>query len=155
MSGKDFSSLLQKGEKKYDILLIGFEATGRFSRIGQIFLSSEAKTGINFSKIESKTLDGLFASLRTADTKVKTEKAMKDIGDFMQTEAFFLPISSPLHHIYIDRNLKWIKNIDTFQDVTTLKPLTEKASIKEEYILSLEGKSFIGFWKWMFEIAKF
>jgi hypothetical protein len=31
---------------------------------------------------------------------------MKEIGDYMQIEAFFLPISSPLHVIYIDKNLK-------------------------------------------------
>lgn len=154
ISGKDFSAMLQKWEKKYDILLIGFEATGRFSRIGQIFLSSEAKTWINFSKIQSKALDNLFGSLRTADTTEKTNEVMKDIGNYMQTEAFFLPISSPLHRIYIDKNLKWIRNIDTFQDVTTIKAVTEKASIKEEYLISLEGKSLSWFWKWLFEIAK-
>lgn len=154
VSGKDFSAMLQKWEKNYDILLIGFEATGRFSRIGQIFLSSEAKTGINFSKIESKTLDKLFSDLRTADTSEKTNTIMKEIGEYMQTEAFFLPISSPLHVIYIDKNLKWIRPIDTFQDVTTIKAATEKASIKEEYIISLEGKSFKDFWKWLIGLAK-
>jgi hypothetical protein len=39
--------------------------------------------------------------------------------------------------------------------VTTIKAATEKASIKEEYILSLEGKSFGDFWKWLFGLAKF
>jgi ABC-type transport system substrate-binding protein len=154
VSGKDFSAMLQKWEKNYDMLLIGFEATGRFSRIGQIFLSSEAKNGINFSKIQSKTLDALFGNLRTADTTEKTNEVMKEIGDYMKTEAFFLPISSPLHVIYIDKNLKWILPIDTFQDVTTIKAVTEKASIKEEFNISLEGKSFSDFWRWLFEIAK-
>jgi ABC-type transport system substrate-binding protein len=106
VNGKDFSSMLQKGEKNYDLIIIGFEATGRFSRIGQIFLSTEAKNGINFSKIESKNLDTLFASLRTADTEEKTKTVMEKIGEFMQDEAFFLPISSPLHTIYVDKNLK-------------------------------------------------
>jgi len=63
---------------------------------------------------------------------------MKEIGEYMQTEAFFLPISSPLHSIYIDKNLKGIRPIETFQDVTTIKAVTEKASIKEEYIISFE-----------------
>ena len=145
--------MLQKWEKNYDILLIGFEATGRFSRIGQIFLSSEAKNGINFSKIQSKSLDALFSNLRTADTTEKTNGVMKEIGDYMKTEAFFLPISSPLHVIYIDKNLKGIRPIETFQDVTTIKAVTEKASIKEEFNISLEGKSFWDFWKWLFGIA--
>ncbi len=48
------------------MIIIGFEANGRLSRAGQVFLSSEAKNGINFSKIESTKLDALFAELRIA-----------------------------------------------------------------------------------------
>jgi ABC-type transport system substrate-binding protein len=151
ISSKDFSQMLQKWEKNYDLLVIGFEATGQFSRIGQIFLSTEAKDGINFAKIESKALDGLFAGLRTSDTTERSSDIMKKIGDFMQGEAFFLPISSPLHTIYIDKNLKGIRKIDTFQDITTLADATRKASIKEEYILSLEGKSIGGFFSWFLQ----
>jgi ABC-type oligopeptide transport system substrate-binding subunit len=155
ISSKDFGALIQKGEKNYDMLIIGFEATGRFSRIGQIFLSSEAAKGINFAKIESKSLDALFGSLRTADTEEKTKDIMKKIGDFMTGEAFFLPISSPLHTIHIDKNLKWIKVIPTFQDITTLSDVTKKASIKEEYHLSLKDKSIGGFFSWFWKKLRF
>jgi ABC-type transport system substrate-binding protein len=140
-SSKDFSLMLQKGEKNYDMLIIGFEANGRFSRIGQIFLASEAKKGINFAKIESKTLDGLFAALRISYIQEKTSEIVEKIGDFMQAEAFFLPISSPLHTFYVDKNLKGIAKIMTFQDITTLYSVTEKASIREEYVLNTLGKS--------------
>lgn len=150
---KDFSLSIQKWEKNYDILLVGFEATGRFSRVGQIFLSTEAKNGINFSKIESKTLDGLFVELRTADTNEKTQTVMQKIGAYMREEAFFLPISSPLHSFYIDRNLKQIKKIETFQDITTLASIIRKASIKEEYLIHIDGKSISWFFRWLFSGA--
>ena len=57
IEAKGLSEMLKNGTKNYDALIVGFEATGRFSRIGQIFLSTEAKNGINFAKIESKILD--------------------------------------------------------------------------------------------------
>ncbi len=98
--------MLQKGKKDYDIILIGFEATGRVSRVGQVFLSSEAKNGINFAKIQSKQLDSLFAQLRTATEKNITEETIKKIVTYFQEGAFFTPISSPIHTLYIDRNLK-------------------------------------------------
>ncbi len=148
LSSKDFSAMMQKWEKKYDLIVIGFEANGRFSRIGQIFLSSEAKNGINFAKIESKNLDALFASLRVSYIKTKTDEIIAKIGDIIHTEAFFLPISSPLHTFYIDRNLKGIRNIPTFQDITTLYRVLQKTSIKEEYLLNLEGKWVTGFFSW-------
>ncbi len=148
MSSKDFSTMMQKWEKKYDLIIIGFEANGRFSRIGQIFLSTEAKNGINFAKIESKNLDALFASLRVSYIKEKTDEIMGKIGDIIHSEAFFLPISSPLHTFYIDRNLKGIRTINTFQDITTLYSVVQKTSIKEEYLLNFEGKWIGGFISW-------
>ena len=149
ISSKDFSVMLQKGEKNYDLLIIGFEANGRFSRIGQIFLSSEAKKWINFAKIESKNLDSLFANLRVSYITEKTDEILHKIGDIMQTEAFFLPISSPLHVLYVDRWLKWVKTISTFQDITTLYSVLEKVSIKEQYVLHLEGKWLLWFFSWI------
>ncbi len=122
------------------MLIIGFEANGRFSRIGQIFLSSEAKKGINFAKVESKTLDALFASLRISYIKETTDTLLTKIADYMQSEAFFLPISSPLHTFSVDKNLKGIQKIMTFQDITTLYNVIRKASIKEEYVLNTSGK---------------
>ena len=147
-SSKDFSAMMQKWEKNYDLLIIGFEANGRFSRIGQIFLSSEAKKWINFAKIESKNLDALFAALRISYIQEKTSEILEKIGDIMQKEAFFLPISSPIHTLYIDRNLKWVRTIPTFQDITTLYSVIQRASIKEEYILNLNEKSLGWFFVW-------
>lgn len=140
ISTKDLNEMIASGKKDYDMIIVGFEANGRFSRIGQIFLSTEAKSGINFAKIESKALDGLFASLRIASTEEKRKEVETSIQDYLDKEAFFLPISSPLHTLYIDKNLKGIKKISPLQDITSLKEVMGSASIKEDYILSLSGK---------------
>ena len=153
LSTKDIQQMLASGEKKYDFILIGFEANGRLSRVGQVFLSSEAKNGINFSKIESKKLDTLFAQLRVASIKEETEKIQKEILEYMRSESFFLSISSPLHTLYIDKNLKGVKHISTFQDISTLHTVLATASIKDTYLIKTEGKGIGGFFSWIFDKA--
>ncbi len=140
VSTKDLGTMIANGKKDYDMIIVGFEANGRFSRIGQIFLSTEAKNGINFSKIESKVLDGLFANLRIASTEEKRAEVETSIQDYLDKEAFFLPISSPIHTLYTDKNLKGIKQISPLQDITSLKEVIGTASIKEDYVLKLDGK---------------
>lgn len=150
---KDIQNMLEKWEKDYDYIIIGFEASGRLSRIGQVFLSTEAKNGINFAKIESKKLDGLFAELRVASLQTETESIQKQILDYMQSEWFFLSLSSPLHTLYIDKNLKWVKKVDTFQDIATLHSVLGSASIKDTYVITTEWKSFFWFFSWIWHKA--
>jgi hypothetical protein len=61
---------------------------------------------VNFSNIESEKLDALFTDLRSATTPTEQKKIEKDIITIMESESFFLPISSPVHSLYTDRNLK-------------------------------------------------
>ncbi len=145
------ADMLKKWEKNYDFIVVGFEASGRISRIWQVFLSTEAKTGINFSKIESKSLDALFASLRIANTTEVVQGIVRKIQDYIDSEAFFIPISSPLHTLYIDKNLKGVKKIDTFQDITTLYNVIKTASIKQNYNIDWKKKSISGFFYWLWQ----
>ncbi len=151
---KDLTEMLKKWEKNYDGIIVWFEASGHFSHIAQIFLSTEAKNGINFAKIESKTLDALFAAFRVSYTQEKALEVKQKIQEYIKSEAFFFPISSPIHTLYVDKNLKWIQQIDTFQDITTLYSVIKKTSIKQEYILNLTGKSFSGFFSWVWNKGK-
>lgn len=153
IDGKGLATMLEKGAKNYDFIIVGFEASWRLSRIGQIFLSSEAKNWINFAKIESKNLDTLFANLRVANTDAQVEEISAKIRSYIISEAFFFPISSPLHTLYIDKNLKGIPKIDTFQDITTLYTILRRASIKESYILKFEGKGIFNFMGWVWTKA--
>lgn len=151
---KDLTEMLKKWEKNYDGIIVGFEASGHFSHIAQIFLSSEAKNGINFAKIESKVLDGLLATFRTSYTTEKSLEARKKIQEYLKSESFFFPISSPIHTLYVDKNLKWIQQLDTFQDITTLHDVVYKTSIKQVYLLNLGWKSITGFLEWIWNKGK-
>ncbi len=149
LSTKDLQKMLETWKKEYDIIIIWFEANGRLSRAGQVFLSSEAKNGINFSKIESKKLDTLFADLRIAWTKEDTLKIQNTIIWYIESEAFFIPLSSPLHTLYIDKNLKWVKQVPIFQDISTLHTVLATASIKDVYMLNTTEKWFFWFFGWI------
>lgn len=138
LSTKDLQKMLESGNKNYDYIIIGFEANSRLSRVGQVFLSSEAKNGINFAKIESKKLDGLFAELRVASIKEDTMKIQKEILEYIDAEAFFIPLSSPIHTLYIDKNLKGVRSIPLFQDISSLHAVLAVASIKDSYVTKTE-----------------
>ncbi len=153
LSTKNLQKMLETGNKNYDYILIGFEANGRLSRVGQVFLSSEAKNGINFAKIQSKKLDTLFASLRVASGKSETESVQKEILEYMQSEWFFLALSNPIHTLYIDKNLKWITSIQKFQDISTLHGVLHTASIKDAYVIKTDGKWVLSFFSWIIEKA--
>lgn len=98
--------MIQSGTKDYDMLLIGIEAPGNIARIGRAFLSSDAGAGVNFSNIQSKNLDGLFEVLRSTTDVMHATEIKQEILSYMQDMSFFLPISSPEHTLYKDRNIK-------------------------------------------------
>ncbi len=153
ISTKDLQKMLESGNKDYDYIIIGFEANGRLSRIGQVFLSSEAKNGINFSKIESKKLDALFASLRIASGKTETESIERDILTYMGEEWFFYAISNPIHTLYIDKNLKGVASVSKFQDISTLHSVLKTSSIKDTYVIRTDGKWIVDFLGWIWKQA--
>ena len=153
LSTKDLQKMLETGTKNYDYIIIGFEANGRLSRIGQVFLSTEAKNGINFAKIQSKKLDTLFASLRVASWKSETEWIERDILNYIQSEGLFLALSNPIHTLYIDKNLKGVAPIQKFQDISTLHEVLRTASIKDSYVIKTDGKWGVSFFSWVVEKA--
>lgn len=58
--------MISSGERKYDLLIIGVSVEDSLSSIGQLFSTSTSKQGnINFSNVENKSLDALFAELRS------------------------------------------------------------------------------------------
>ncbi len=132
--------MITTGKKNYDMIVIGVEAPGNIARIGQLFSSSEAGDGVNFSNIQSKNLDDLFETLRSSTLTGVVATTKKQITDLMEKESFFLPISSPMHTLYIDRNLKGITSIETFPDVTTIVDVLRHVSIKDSYTVKTDGK---------------
>lgn len=148
--GSDVEDLIRSGKKDYDILALGIETPGNIGHIGQLFLSSEAGVGVNFSNIESAKLDELFMNLRTAVDTDAVKKITGEITDLMRDQSFFLPISSPLRSVYIDRNLKWVHPFSVIPDISQFYNVFNYVSIKDSYILNMTGKSVSGFFAWIF-----
>lgn len=149
LSIKDVESMIKTGKKEYDLLLIGVEAPKNIARIGKTFHSSEAKAGVNFANIESKQLDALFASLRSTTDVGEAKRLQSEIVTFMNDVSFFLPVSSPQHVFYIDRDIKRFSMIPVIPSVSTLSTVLHKVSIKDEYEIQWENKGFFHFFSWL------
>ncbi len=147
---KELQAMIATGERKYDLLVIGISVEGSLSSIGQIFSSSGPKSNsINFSSVDNKSLDALFSDLRgTTDIK-KLEKIEQSISTIMNTESFFIPISSPYHRIWVDRNIRWIPRVDIIPDVASFVDVFMGTSIKENYIRDMQHKNISGFFWWI------
>ena len=147
---KDIESMIASGEKKYDILVIGISVEWSLSSIAQLFASSEARTKwLNFSSIESKSLDSLFSEFRSTTDSRELEKIQQSIIKIMNSESFFVPISSPYHRIWVDRNIKWMPKLDLIPDIASFVDVFIGTSIKENYILNTQGKNISGFFDWL------
>ncbi len=149
----DIADIIKTGKKEYDILILWIETPGNIGHIGQLFLSSEADVGVNFSNIESPRLDEMFISLRSATEKDKVNGITQEITSFMREESFFLPLSSPLKTIYVDRNLKWVKPIEVVPDISYFYNAFNYVSIKDTYIIETVGKSITGYVSWIFHLV--
>ncbi|MBP9779446.1 hypothetical protein KBD33_02350 [Candidatus Gracilibacteria bacterium] len=149
----DIEELIKSGKKDYDMLVLGIETPGNIGHIGQMFLSSEAGVGVNFSNIESTKLDELFINLRTATETGSVTTITEEITHFMREESFFLPISSPMKSIFIDRNLKGIKTLNIIPDSSYFYPMFNYVSIKDSYILNMKNKGVLNFFSWIIDTA--
>ncbi len=147
---KDIQSIIASWEKKYDLLVIGISVEWSLSNIGKLFASSDAKWGgLNFSNIESKNLDSLFIEFRGTTESSKLDKIQQGIIKIMNTESFFVPISSPYHKIWVDRNIKWIPQVDIIPDIASFVDVFVGTSIKEKYIRNSQNKNISGFFGWI------
>lgn len=146
---KALQEMITTGKKDYDILVAWISAGDTISEIGQLFNPDEAWKGINFSNIEIPKLSLLFWELRSATLKEEIERITHEIIVIMEEESFFLPLSSPTHTLYIDRNLKWIRNVSIIAWPKAIYDILEFASIKDAYIFNYEWKSITGFMSWI------
>ncbi|NRH21246.1 hypothetical protein HOO68_04335 [Candidatus Gracilibacteria bacterium] len=147
---KEVQAMIESGERKYDILVIGVGVEGSLSSIGKLFLSSESKSGgLNFSNVENKTLDALFMELRGTTEASKLGKIEESISKIMNSESFFVPISSPNHRIWVDRNIKGMPQVEVIPDIASFVDVFIGTSIKENYIRNMTEKSASGFFLWL------
>ena len=148
---KELQNMISSSKRDYDLLAIGISVEWSLSRIWQVFAVSEIGSGgINFAGIANKSLDALFVELEWTTDRVNVDKIQKNISKIMNTESFFVPISSPYHRIWVDRNIKWMPQVDTIPDIASLSEILVDTSIKENYIKNLANKSVSGFGSWIF-----
>ena len=121
------------------MLIIGFDAPSRITNIIPIFHSTEAKKGINFSKIRSKKLDTLLDEFRL-NTYNKTErKAIEEsLITEIQKEAIILPFYSPNRLLYIDKNMKNLAIAKIIPNIDLLAYMLEATFIKDELVMSFQ-----------------
>lgn len=147
---KEIQSLIASGERKYDILVIGISVEGSLANIGQLFWNNWPKaSNINFSSIENRQLDNLFWELRGTTDISKIGTIEQGISKIMNTESFFIPISSPYHRIWVDRNIKWIPQVNLLPDIASFVDVFIGTSIKENYIRNMQNKNISGFFSWI------
>ena len=111
-------------------------------------MSENKAGGVNFSTIENKALDTLFTELRSTTDASKREKIEQKIAKIMNMESFFVPISSPYHRIWIDRNISGIEPVEIIPDIASLEDVFVGTSIVESYVRD-PHKSISGFWSWI------
>lgn len=145
---KMLQEIIKTGEKDYDILIAWVSAGDSLAGIGQLFDPKSAGKWVNFANIEIPKLVTLFWELRAATLPEKIESITTQILTVMEEESFFFPISSPIHTLYLDRNLKWIRTIPVIAGTNSLYDIVEFASIRDEYVFNTEGKWFTGFFSW-------
>lgn len=145
---KDLQEIINSGKKEYDILIAWVSVGNTISDIWQLFDPAEAGNGINLSNIEIPKMVTLFGELRSATLTWDIDRITNDILKVMEEESFFFPISSPVRKLYIDRNLKWIRNIPIIAWPKDIYNIVEFASIRDAYVFDTGNKSFFGFFWW-------
>lgn len=146
---KALQEIITSWKKEYDIIIAWISAGETQSEIGQLFDPTKAWKWINLSNIEIPKLATLFSDLRSATLPEQTEKITTDILKIMEEESFFFPIASPLHTLYIDRNLKGIRDIPVISGPRAIHDIIEFASIRDTYVFDTSDKSIGGFVGWI------
>lgn len=147
---KEIQTLIMSGERNYDILVIGISVEWSLANIGQLFGNNGSKnSNLNFSSIENRSLETLFSELRWTTDLNKVQNIEQDISKIMNTESFFIPVSSPYHRIWVDRNIKGIPQVDLVPDIVSFVDVFINTSIKENYIRDMQNKNISGFFSWI------
>lgn len=149
---KSLQDMILSWKKDYDIIIAWISAGETLSEIWQLFDPSKAWKWINLANIEIPKLATLFWDLRSATLSGQIDTIVTDILKIMGEESFFFPISSPIHTLYIDRNLKGIRSIPVISWPKAIYDILEFASIRDEYVFNTQDKSVLWFFWWVWNL---
>ena len=102
---KGLDAMIKSGEKNYDMIIVGVRSPNTIADLGTAFFSSE-NGNPNFSNITSKNFVDNFKELKNTADKGAADELKQKIIDFMNEQNFYLPISQPVHKIYMHMDVK-------------------------------------------------
>ena len=102
---KGLDAMIKSGEKNYDMIIVGVRSPNTIADLGTAFFSSESGNP-NFSNITSKNFVDNFKELKNTADKGAADELKQKIIDFMNEQNFYLPISQPVHKIYMHMDVK-------------------------------------------------
>ncbi len=102
---KGLDAMIKSGKKNYDMIIVGVRSPNTIADLGTAFFSSE-NGNPNFSNITSKNFVDNFKELKNTADKGAADELKQKIIDFMNEQNFYLPISQPVHKIYMHMDVK-------------------------------------------------
>ncbi|MBB1564974.1 hypothetical protein HG430_002945 [Candidatus Gracilibacteria bacterium] len=148
---KDLAKIMSNKDE-YDMILAGIHLGYLNSNLFPYLHSSQAKTGYNFSNIRKTSLDLLVEELKeNIYTEEKTLEIEKKVLDILRNEQVLKTLYTPKINLLVDKNIKIEKAYSSLPYKSERSSILENAYIKEEKILDLTDKSFIGFFKFLLE----
>ena len=148
---KDLAKIMSNKDE-YDMILAWIHLWYLNSNLFPYLHSSQAKTWYNFSNIRKTSLDLLVEELKeNIYTEEKTLEIEKKVLDILRNEQVLKTLYTPKINLLVDKNIKIEKAYSSLPYKSERSSILENAYIKEEKILDLTDKSFIGFFKFLLE----
>lgn len=148
---KDLAKIMSNKDE-YDMILAWIHLWYLNSNLFPYLHSSQAKTWYNFSNIRKTSLDLLVEELKeNIYTEEKTTELEKKVLDILRNEQVLKTLYTPKINLLVDKNIKIEKTYSSLPYKSERSSILENAYIKEEKILDLTDKSFIGFFKFLLE----
>lgn len=150
IDAKTLDAMIKSDDKKYDIIIVGVRSPGTITDLGGAFFSSE-NGNPNFSNISSKNFVNLFEQLKNTTDITKANELKSEIISFMNDHNFYLPLSQPIHKIYMHLDVKWMHIPPILSNFSWLSSSLDILSKRQVYEKNLNGKNIGGFIGWIVE----
>ncbi len=147
----DITVGLRNESLQYDIMLIWISLGYFKSNIFPYFHSSQVKNGYNFSNFKKLSLDILLEELKSNNlSTTKREELEEKILEILKKENIIKVFYTPKIQLLVDKNIKNF-NLPTYlpDEKHRYYPLLN-AYLSEKRIIQPDGKSFIGFLRYLF-----
>lgn len=150
LANEDVQAIITNGDKNYDMILTGINL-GLFDyNLFPFFHSGQANKGFNFSKVKNIALDILLEKLKSSQINSDSLKHIQsETLDILKKENVFLPLYSPYHTFFIDKNLKDTQMVPVIPYSSSLYDIGEHMYIKEDRHIDWTKKGLLDGLNWI------